>query len=45
MHMFDLHSEWREAKKGKYCLWVCWSRERERERVREGKRKGVCERA
>ena len=35
--MFDLHNGWREANKGIYCLWVCWSRERER--VREGKRK------
>ena len=33
--MFDLHNEWREAKKGIYCLWVCWSRERERERESE----------
>ena len=41
--MFDLHNEWREAKKGIYCLWVCWSRENKR--VSEGKikRGGVCE--
>ena len=46
MHMFDLHSEWREAKKGEVLfVGVLVQGERERERVREGKRKGVCERA
>ena len=40
--MFDLHNEWREAKKGIYCLWVCWSRERERERESEKERGEGC---
>ena len=39
--MFDLHNEWREAKKGKYCFWVCWSREREKEIERRKEKGGV----
>ena len=43
--MFDLHNEWREAKK-RDILSVGVLVQGERERVREGKRKrgGVCER-
>ena len=40
--MFDLHNEWREAKKGFYCLWVCWSRERERENEKKERERGEC---
>ena len=34
--MFDLHNEQCEAKKVIYCLWACWSRERERRKERGG---------